>query len=722
MKKVLKNQHGFTLVEIICAIALLGILAVPTYNVFVGASTQQNKSRTLQKANNMAQLIMEDVLASDVKTNKTYVKDDFLVDIAFHEMDAGLHDKVNSDGSYKIDYTSQTTMIIEGSTIPEFVDDLEPDKYGLRLEVFDYADRDIYLLSRVGAFLLFGNFDKIDAFYADPSSYNQSSFFKSYAVSTSFSKTPVPLFDKYDKEYIMELFDVSSYDYDRLSACYAGLPGYEVVSFMKTLLTRYMTMYNAVQSNLGSGTSAEHCINYIRNSENMFDTIAELHDDWLNKDYSSEFFTGVTDIYYDQNLKASYLNNLYNVMNDTVFNTGTKTGPILRSKIFWYDGSLALLPPSDNAYGVFTTLPTQQGSYGTDIHFKFYQRSLSFGDWNFEIPLDNSAAANRFNITLVDVKTNQWTTQRNIFNDITYYVTGALDYRSVSFSVFAQPNILTQEYDPETGTYSLYKANVNFFQKLDHGGDNLEIQKYGDFSCLEFNNSAKDNIKKPDDPDSALSTTNVSNSVDISSIDSLAIKTVVVTLYDKDDTAKKKPIITLLSYKNFGTGKFTTSNSASTDTDIIPPLSALPYSSTGAVKFNFEEGNNLTISNSSDTNVFDQTSYQTNGTMVFDAGKEFYFTFDKAFSINDVNNYFPVTYHDGSDQIKELVWVFDGEDTGASFNISLTGEATYDDKKTVFVIYNYSDVNITVNNSGDDWLEYGGIVIVDKDNTVSILD
>jgi len=90
--------------------------------------------------------------------------------------------------------------------------------------------------------------------------------------------------------------------------------------------------------------------------------------------------------------------------------------------------------------------------------------------------------------------------------------------------------------------------------------------------------------------------------------------------------------------------------------------------------------------------------------------------------LSDVETYFPVTRYDDSDQIEEIVWVFDGEDTGASFNITLTGDAEDDDKKTVFVIYNYADVNITVSNSAGDWLEYGGIVIVNKDDEVSILD
>lgn len=729
MKKDMKSQKGFTLVEIICAIALLGIIAVPTYNVFVGAAVSQNKSKVQQSANNTAQSVMEEILASDTVTATAYPKDNFLVDVSFDAISSSLNDNLNSGGKYTINYSDQTIEETEGGSKEDIIPN-KPKKYGLRVEVFDYADKDIYMLTRTGAYLLFGNFNKIDAYFADPSSYSESSFFSSYS---SFK-----IFEKYDEDKIKSVLGISKWDYDRMYSCYAGLPREEVVKFMKTLISRHNEMIANVKWRIPTGydgsnwNETQNYVNYILKSENMYETIRELYLALQETPVTHPFFDGLTGSY-ATNIKTNVVN-LYNQMNDTVFNEGTKTGPLLRSKVFWYDESLALIPPNDTEYAVFTTGTTGQGSNHCDLYFQFYQRLLMFGDWGFSIPLDNESAANRFNITLEDVQTNYWTVQKNIFKDITYYVTGALDYRTITFGIEAQPNILTQKYDKTTGEYSTYYANVNFFQTLFHGGTMMEIEKYGNHDNLTWNQNVDDNIDETHG--STTSTTTTTKSVDVSKLDSLALKTITVKLYNRDDNLKKSPLVVLTSYKNTGTGKFVTSSSTKTETTVSTPtpdankedivsISDLPAYTEANVKVTFSSANkkNTTaIYNNANSVVETLDKHPSVGTMSF-SGKSFSFDYGKQFTTENVKNKFPFTTHINSSDIDKIVWVFEGTSNASSpkFTINVTGNEVEQSKKTIFVIYNYSDIDISVTGTPKNLLKYGGVVVVDKNNNIKII-
>lgn len=726
MKKDFNSQKGFTLVEIICAIALLGIIAVPTYNVFIGAGRSQNKAKIQQSANNTAQSVMEEILASTEVTAKTYEKDGFLVDVSFDAISSTLNDNLNSGGTYKIDYSDQTTKETDGDEKPDFVPE-KPKKYGLRIEVFDYADRDIYMLLRTGAYLLFGETDKADQYFTKPSEYNESAFFSSYST--------FKLFEDRNSEKVMSDLDLSQWNYDRMYSCYAGLPREEIITFMKTLIARHNEMIGIVKWRIPTGydgsdwNETQNHVNYILESENMYETIRELYLALQKTPVTHPFFDGLTGAY-ATNLPTNVVN-LYNQMNDTVFNEGTKTGPLLRSKIFWYDESLALIPPADTKYAVFTTGTTGQGSNHCDLYFQFYQRLLQFGDWGFSIPLDDEAAANRFNITLADVQTNEWTVQENIFKDITYYVTGALDYRTITFGIEAQPNILTKQYDKATGEYSTYYANVNFFQTLFHGGTMMEIEKYGNHDNLTWNQNVDDNID--DTPGKTTTTTTVTKSVDVSALDSLALKTITVTLYDKKDKHKSKPLVVLTSYKNTGTGKFITSSSTETETTVTTPnpddddsepiLSELPSYSEADVKVKFSS-DSTTLYNSVNTAVATVDTHPQTGKLSVNSGTSFSLDYGESFSTSKAASKFPVTTHSGSSHIKQLVWVFDGTSNASSptFTVNLSGSEVGSGEKTVLVIYNYSDIGISVTGSPKNFLKYGGVVVVDKSGNVTVMN
>ncbi len=725
MKKDINSQKGFTLVEIICAIALLGIIAVPTYNVFIGAAGSQKKSKVQQSANNTAQSVMEEILASDSVTAQTYVKDDFLVDVSFDAISSALNDNLNSGGTYKIDYSEQTEKEADGGTDDDFVPN-KPKKYGLRIEVFDYADRDIYMLLRTGAYLLFGKTDKADEFFTNPSAYNESVFFSSYST--------FKIFENYDAQKVMSDLDLSQWNYDRMYSCYAGLPRAEIVTFMKTLISRHNEMIGIVKRRIPEGYSGsdwnetQNRVNYILESENMYETIRELYTALQKTPVTHPFFDGLTGSY-ATNMKEKNIKNLYDAMNDTVFNEGTKNGPLLRSKVFWHDESLALIPPADTKYAVFTTGTTGQGSKDCDLYFQFFQRLLMFGDWGFSIPLDDESAANRFNITLADVQTDEWTVQENIFKDITYYVTGALDYRTITFGIEHQPNILKEQYDKATGKYSTYYANVNFFQTLFHGGNMMEIKKYGDHDNLTWNQNVDDNI---DDTDGKTTEkTTVTKSVDVSALDSLALKTITVTLYDKKDKHKSKPLVVLTSYKNTGTGKFITSSSTETtvttpepDTDDtkIPLISDLPSYSEANVRVKFTP-DNATLYNSSNTAVADVNTHPQVGKLSVNSGTSFSFDYGESFSTVKAASKFPVTTHSSSSHIKQLVWVFEGTSSASSpkFTVNLSGNEVSSDEKTLLVIYNYSDIGISVTGSPKNFLKYGGVVVVDKSGDVTVV-
>lgn len=63
MKKLNKNDRGFSLVEVIVAVVILGIIAVPLLHTLVTGANTARKSADVQDANNAVQSLMEQVKA-----------------------------------------------------------------------------------------------------------------------------------------------------------------------------------------------------------------------------------------------------------------------------------------------------------------------------------------------------------------------------------------------------------------------------------------------------------------------------------------------------------------------------------------------------------------------------------------------------------------------------------------------------------------------------------
>lgn len=64
-KKLLKNQKGFSLVELLIVIAIMGVLAVIAFNMFGGVLSSSKKSADKQQADNLGRA----VLAYCIETN-----------------------------------------------------------------------------------------------------------------------------------------------------------------------------------------------------------------------------------------------------------------------------------------------------------------------------------------------------------------------------------------------------------------------------------------------------------------------------------------------------------------------------------------------------------------------------------------------------------------------------------------------------------------------------
>lgn len=718
MKKVTKNQDGFTLVEIICAIALLGILAVPTYNIFVGSANSQNKSKILQKANNVAQSIMEDTLADDKITvgSKDYTYDDFLVNVNI-EKSKDLENSLNS-GSNTLTIPGGATAAPSEPSDDPVINDGEPDDYNARIEVFDYADTDFYFMARAGYALLFNNKvniqDKLNEF-TKSGTYDYNSFFASSNLKTY---TDMEDFTESDIKNFKAAANLTDHQYERALACFGGLPQSEVLSFMKTIMDRYVTVYNNTKSGLagGSDTSAEEKINYILNSSNIFDTIENLYNTLYKGDTSEKaFFENLKPEWYATNLKSYMISNLYNSMYTKTTNA-TTNGPILRLKLFDVNGNIV----SIGGKNVLTWYPPTGGSYGADINFQVWQDMIGFENWGLSYRWSDSY--NPLNIETTSVSQNGWS-YNNIYSDMTFYITGTLEYRSVRFAMLAGNPYASKEYDEATGKWNNYTANMNFFQKISSGSDKFTVEKYGDYSWLHFNESAnKKKNPSSDDKKNPTSTTYTWGDENDN------VYKVTVTLYKKNDSSKKNILVNLVSFKNTTNGATVSvstdggaspSPTASTEPTSVP-IGSLPSDSSANVTFDFKDGNVVNINNST-TTLFNGLTPSAGGSMSFNNGTAFSFDFKDVYSQQDVKNNFTFDYFKNTSQISQLVWVMKGNKTDVDFNISLSGESSTGNE-TVFVIYNYAGLNIKLtSNSSKNWLKYGGVVVVDASGNATVL-
>ncbi|MCX7714957.1 MAG: type II secretion system GspH family protein [Clostridia bacterium] len=510
MRNIFKNQKGFTLVEIICAIAILGIVAVPTYSIFVGASKGQTGSGSKLMANNVAQSVMEEILKTGTYNASSY--SDFDIEVLVETPSPSesteafsttvpVYVFTTSAPSTTSPTTTPTTIPTASPTPtpttpattsgpsdnPGFIDYDPGSNYNARIGLFDYIDEDLYILGKTGAYLIFGSTSKFDAFLADPTSYkNWKTFSSNYSYISNYK-----MIEKYDANTLKSVLGLSDFEYTRMVACYEGMPLDVAVQYETLFVERYKTMYDNIISQLSSlvnSTVEAEKISYITSSSNMFKTIDYLYN---NMDTDPYFIkpSGFTDTHNDYpNLKI-YIRNIYNLMYTKVINS-SKRGPYLIVKVFDNNGNLAKV---GSKYVISNLSPTDLTTYGSSIVMDLYQNYLGF--WGLVNYTWATAAENTLGIKLKDLKqatVYPWY-HYNMYYDMTFYVTGTLCYRDTNFAIRATANYTTFYYD-DNNVKQNYIANMNFFQKLSCGNDKLTIIKWGDFSWLKFNGTVSDII------------------------------------------------------------------------------------------------------------------------------------------------------------------------------------------------------------------------------------
>lgn len=107
MRKIAKRSYGFTLVEVLVCVVILGIIAVPFFNSFIVVQRTNEKARQIQKSLILGQNIMETVksksleqIESAFKSSKTQVEF-HLVDPYDCSVSVGRVNKVDAvKGSY----------------------------------------------------------------------------------------------------------------------------------------------------------------------------------------------------------------------------------------------------------------------------------------------------------------------------------------------------------------------------------------------------------------------------------------------------------------------------------------------------------------------------------------------------------------------------------------------------------------------------------------------
>lgn len=732
MKKVFNNQSGFTLVEIICAIALLGIIAVPTYNVFIGAANGQSKSELQLQANNTAQALLEDILKEDTITvgETTYEHEGFLANVNI-EKSTELENSLNNNGDNSLSFNSGKTPVPSDPSDDPVVNEGEPEDYNARIEIFDYADRDFYFMMRGSLALLLKDSIDIDEYlssYTAAAEYpdGEADYFKTSVLR---KHKDIQDFSETEKKELMERANLTLAEYNRLYACYAGLPQSEVIEFTKFMLSRYTLIYEKTKSCFAGGddTSASEKIDYILNSYNIFDTISDIYETLYNgSDKEKEFFEGLHPSWYETNLKSYMVSNLYNTMYTTTMNA-TTNGPILRLKLFDVSKNIVKL----GGKWVLTWYPTTGGSYGADINFQIYQDRIGFENWGLSYTWSESY--NPLNIETTNLPQKGWGAGNpgytNIYSDMTFYITGTLQYRTVRFGITAGSAYATKSYDEETDTWTDYTANMNFFETVSCGENMFNVEKYGDYSWLHFNDSAS----KKKTPSSGFDDESTKVTYKWGDEDDKVYK-ITLTLFKLKDKDKKRPIVTLTAFRNTTTGanveKVTTTASPTPEKKDDTPKEDEPYTMptykcdvTGNINVNFGE-TEMTVSDDSG-NVIASSAIGKGNISI--SPTDFSFKFAKNFGTTEAKSKFPVEYKDDGKQIDKLIWVFDGtSQPSSSFEITINGDDSYvdlgDSERTEFIIYNYSDVKISIKDIDDaSWLKNNGVTVIDRNGNETIL-
>jgi len=303
--KELHNSKGFTLIEIMCVIALLGIISVTSYSIFTGASKTQGKSEEQLEANNIAQAVMEDLLALDLKTNTkdiTQLEQDYYDKYGREiKIDCTLAPSDKMPASYNKTHVAKVTPAPPkppkpaktakpaktddpnkatdkpGYTAPPPFITVGPDfsDYNAKIEIFDYCDYDFYDIIKCGLVLLYGENVKKD--FDDIFSLDTFDKFDTYhnKVKSVINGSKPPKFKEFtssDAETVLNKCGIDSKRYVWLSPCYRDLAYDDVAYLLDEIMKQYKSHLENCKSallNVGSfgtrnGYSASDVENIIK--------------------------------------------------------------------------------------------------------------------------------------------------------------------------------------------------------------------------------------------------------------------------------------------------------------------------------------------------------------------------------------------------------------------------------------------------------------------------
>lgn len=179
-----KNQKGFTLIEVICSVALLAIIVTASASFFKSVTISQKGSKDQMYANNIAQEVMEEIIRTGDLTKdytSSYGKGEFTIDVTSQPNAAtigGNGRDLNGDGvvdqkdrdlaatmypdrptTTKIPITYEATNVPEvGNTNkPEGtvgpIEDYNGQEFNIHLDMVDYIDEDLPALIAAGNIL-----------------------------------------------------------------------------------------------------------------------------------------------------------------------------------------------------------------------------------------------------------------------------------------------------------------------------------------------------------------------------------------------------------------------------------------------------------------------------------------------------------------------------------------------------------------------------------------